>query len=408
MKKEMTFTNDFLKNLPKSDLHLHLDGSMRLSTLIELAKSRNVTLPSYTEEGLRKLVFKPSYANLGEYLAGFQFTCGVLDTEENLERAAYELAWDCLDEGVCYIEVRFAPQLHIHSDLGIDGVLLAVNAGFERAQKEYNALETVRTNQKPEFFYGIIACALRKFDENAPGWYGSFYQQFFASKHANTRQIFSSASLELAHAVVRCRDQYGIPIVGFDLAGQEDGYPARHHKKAYQYAHENFLQKTVHAGEAYGPESIFESITTLYANRIGHGYHLFSPDKCAKNIANPEEYTRRLQSYIANNRITIEVCISSNLQTNPSIGPVSNHHFGKMLEAELSATICTDNRLISNTSVTNELKMAVDAFDMSKKQIRNTLIYGFKRSFFFGEYRTKRRYVRKVIDCLDALLDEAK
>ena len=405
MREEMNYSSAFLKKLPKSDLHLHLDGSMRLDTLIELAKAQNVFLPSYTEAGLRELVFKPSYANLGEYLAGFQYTCGVLTSQESLERAAYELAWDCLEEGVCYIEVRFAPQLHIHAGLDIDAVLLAVHAGLERAQKEYNAQEAVRRGGEPEFYYGIIACALRKFDEYAPGWYGSFYQQFFSSKHSKKRRIFASASLELVHAVVRCRDQYGIPIVGFDLAGQEDGYPARHHKSAYQYAHENFLQKTVHAGEAYGPESIFEAITNLYANRIGHGYHLFSPEKCDKNIAQPEEYTRRLQSYIANNRITIEVCISSNLQTNPNIGSVENHHFGKMLEAELSATICTDNRLISDTSVTKELKLAVDAFGMHKKQIRNTLIYGFKRSFFFGAYNTKRRYVRKVIDYLDELLD---
>ena len=189
MKKEMIFTGDFLKKLPKSDLHLHLDGSMRLSTLIEMAKARNVTLPSYTEAGLRELVFKPSYANLGEYLAGFQYTCGVLDTKENLERAAYELAVDCLEEGVCYIEVRFAPQLHIHSELDIDGVLLAVNAGLSRAQEEYNALEVVQSNQKPEFYYGIIAWALRKFDQHAPGWYGAFYQQFFASKHSNTLSL---------------------------------------------------------------------------------------------------------------------------------------------------------------------------------------------------------------------------
>ena len=152
---------------------------MRLNTLIELAKERNVALPSYTEAGLRELVFKPSYASLGEYLAGFQYTCGVLDTAENLERASYELAMDCLEEGVCYIEVRFAPQLHIHSDLDIDAVLLAVNAGLERAQKEYNGQEAVRLNQKPEFYYGIIACALRKLDDEAPGGTAHFTSSSF-------------------------------------------------------------------------------------------------------------------------------------------------------------------------------------------------------------------------------------
>lgn len=399
----MTYSKEFLKSLPKTDLHLHLDGSLRLPTLIQLAESQGLRLPSYTEDGMRELVFKANYANLGEYLEGFQYTCAVLQDRESLARVAYELAWDNLNEGVCYIEIRFAPQLHMTEKMSIDDVFLAVNEGLERAQAEYNGTPAVVKLEKPPFHYGLISCALRMFTAETPGWYGSFYQQFSSSHHSNTKGIYASASLELVRASIRCRDEYGIPIVGFDLAGQEDGFPARHHKKAYQYAHENFLKKTVHAGEAYGPESVFEAITTLYADRIGHGYHLFSPEKCdPRLISNPEEYTRRLQHYIASHRLTIEVCISSNLQTNPSIKKVSNHKFGEMLKSELSATLCTDNRLMSHTSVTNELDLAINAFDMTPKQIRNTIIYGFKRSFFFGDYTSKRKYVRHVIDYLDS------
>jgi adenosine deaminase len=192
--------------------------------------------------------------------------------------------------------------------------------------------------------------------------------------------------------------------VGFDLAGLEDGFPARDHRAAYEYAHRHFLKKTVHAGEAYGPESIFDAITELQADRIGHGYHLFSPELCGPDVADPEDYVRRLAEYIADRRVTIEVCITSNLQTNPSIGTVENHRLGHMLKARLSATLCTDNRLISHTTVSREIRLAVDAFEMDLKMLRNTIIYGFKRSFFPGSYREKRTYVRTVIDYYDSVV----
>jgi adenosine deaminase len=212
------------------------------------------------------------------------------------------------------------------------------------------------------------------------------------------------ASLELARSAVRCRDEHGMPIVAFDLAGQEHGYPARDHAEAYQYVHRNFMKKTVHAGEAYGPESIFEAITELHADRIGHGYHLFSPNLCGPKVTDPDDYVGRLTRYIADGRVTVEVCITSNLQTNPSIQTVENHHFGRMLDERLSATLCTDNRLHSHTSVSREVRLAVDAFDMDLKQLRNTIIYGFKRSFFPGSYQKKRDYVRDVIDYYDRVL----
>ncbi len=112
-------TREFIKRVPKTDLHLHLDGSLRLSTLIELAKAGDVELPSYTEDGLRSLVFKEQYKDLGEYLTCFAYTCGVLQSAENLERVAFELAEDCIEEGVRYIEVRFAPQLLVNKNLSI-------------------------------------------------------------------------------------------------------------------------------------------------------------------------------------------------------------------------------------------------------------------------------------------------
>ena len=400
----MKITPQLIQDLPKTDLHLHLDGSLRLHSLIEMAKDRHVSLPSMTEEGLRELVFKPNYANLGEYLQGFHYTCQVLQDVESLDRAAYELAWDNINVGVRYIEVRFAPQLHMANGLRIDDVFKAVNRGLLRAQQEYEVSDAVKNQGVPPFRYGIISCALRMFNGNTVGWYGGFYRNFY---QAEDKHIFGIASLELVRNTVRCRDQYGLPIVGFDLAGREDGYPARHHKEAYHFAHQNFLKKTVHAGEAYGPESIFDAITILYADRIGHGYHLFSPQKSdPTKVKNPQEYIRKLITYIADRRITVEVCISSNLQTNPEIGTVQNHHFGKMLQEQLSATICTDNRLVSHTTVSREIDLAVKAFDMNLQQLRNILIYGFKRNFYPANYQTKRKYVRHIIDYYDEVLDK--
>ena len=388
-------TRELLLALPKTDLHVHLDGSLRLGTLIALARDRGISLPSETEEGMNALVFKPSYASLGEYLAGFAYTCAVLRDEEALERVSYELAWDNIDEGVRYIEVRFAPQLHMGGGMSFDQVLSAVDRGLDRARREHEAL-----GDGPPFRYGIIVCALRMFTPAFSAWYA---QLFGLLPNAPRTSLYATASLELARAAVRARDHLGLPIVGFDLAGQEDGYPAHNHRDAFEYAHRRFLKKTVHAGEAYGPESIFEAITALNADRIGHGYHLFSPDLIGPEVRDPERYTRDLAAYIADRRLTIEVCITSNLQTNPSIGQPSQHALGRMLEARLSVSICTDNRLVSHTTVTDELQLALESFPLSIKELRNLLIYGFKRSFYPGSYAEKRAWVRQIIDYYDAV-----
>jgi adenosine deaminase len=391
-------TDALIKALPKTDLHVHLDGSIRIPTLIELAKEQGLQLPSWTESGLRDLVFKSTYSSLVEYLAGFEFTVAVLQSAEALERVAYELGLDNIAEGTRYIEVRFAPHLHMHDGLGFDEVLASVTRGLDRARIEHEGSDAVAIDGEPPFRFGIIVCSLRRFEASSSRWYGRLFQQF---SDAPKKQIYRMASLELARSAVRCRDELDMPIVAFDLAGQEHGYPARDHVEAYQYAHRHFLKKTVHAGEAYGPESIFEAITELHADRIGHGYHLFSPELCGPKIDAPGDYVDRLARYIADRRVTIEVCITSNLQTNPAIGEAKNHHFGKMLGAQLSATLCTDNRLHSHTTVSNEVRIAVDAFELDKKQLRNTIIYGFKRSFFPGSYQKKREYVRSVIDFYD-------
>ena len=398
---EKIITEEFIKALPKTDLHVHLDGSIRPATLISLAKEYGVELPSYTEEGLRETVFKERYANLAEYLSGFGYTVAVLQSELALERVAYELAVDNQEEGVRYLEVRFAPQLHVHSHLHALMVLKAVNRGLERAQAEFNSSAAVVENGEPPFHYGIIVCAMRMFRRNFSEYFRSLIN---AHRHAPQKEIYGMASLELARAAVIARDVHGLPVVGFDLAGEEAGYPAGDHAAAFEYAHKHFLKKTVHAGEAYGPESIFQAITDLYADRIGHGTYLLDADMITDpEIEDRQHYVKQLSQYITDRRITIEVCLTSNLQTNPNMKTLAEHTFRHLREARLSTTICTDNRTVSNTTVTNEIMLAVRHLNLDFYDLKSIIIYGFKRSFMPISYLDKRKYVRQIIDFYESV-----
>jgi adenosine deaminase len=398
----MKINREFIEQIPKTDLHLHLDGSIRLSTLIDLAKENDIHLPAYTEKELKQQVFKDKYENLEAYLEGFQYTNAVLQNEPALERVSYELAIDNIEEGVRYIEVRFAPQLHQHKHLSVLNVLKAVNRGLARARDEFNSgkLPKPKEANRIPFSYGIIVCAMRMFD------YG--YSEYFDAlldvhKHSERKWIFSLASQELVKASVEARDRFKIPIVGFDLAGKEKGYPAVDHKLAYALAHKNFLKKTVHAGEAFGPESIFQAITELNADRIGHGVHIFNAQMISsEEIEDKNAYVENLVQYIGDRRITLEVCLTSNMQTIPNFTDLKHHSFGKMREAGLSVTICTDNRTVSNTTVTKEMLKAIETFDIKAKELKDLIAYGFKRSFFPGTYAKKRNYVRQVLDAYEA------
>jgi len=394
---------DLIRRLPKTDLHVHLDGSLRLSTLIELAKEKGVKLPSSSEDGLRKLVFKRAYRNLPEYLKGFEYTVACLSDPESLERAAFELAEDCWEENVRYLEVRFAPQLHVRPNLTLEQVMESVCKGLARAKKKIDRLPGVQSGAEPGFHAGVIVCAMRFFNRHFSPHYEAYFN---ALPHEHDSRIFALASLELARAAVKVADK-GQPIVGFDLAGQEHGFPAADHKEAYQLVHNHFLGKTVHAGEDYGPESIFQAITECNADRIGHGTWLFSTKKIHdRSIKDKKEYVESLVRFLGDRRVTIEVCLTSNQQTIPELrDSLSRHPYRKMRQARLSTTFCTDNRLVSNTTVTEEVVKAVETFKLSPKELKDQLVYGFKRSFFPGSYLEKRKYVRAVIDHMQSLLE---
>lgn len=393
----ITTLSDLILRIPKTDLHLHLDGSIRLSTIAELGQRGGISLPSYTAEGLDELVFKSHYRNLEEYLTTFGYSCAVMQNPENIERIAYELAIDNQREGVRYIEVRFAPQLHINKHMDMRRVLESVNKGLYRAQEEFNQNPAIKNGSEPPFKYGIIVCAMRYFDGNFSEYYANLVN---VHSYSSLKSIRELASFELAQGAVRIRDEAGIPIVGFDLAGAENGFPASQHRRAFQYAHEHFMAKTVHAGEAYGAPSIFQAISDLHADRIGHGYYLFNIEKIENDdgISDKALYIEELCNYIAAHRITIEVCLTSNMQTNPTIGSLYNHAFQHMIARELSLTLCTDNRTVSKTTVSNEIMLALKHFKISEKQFKNLIIYGFKRSFFHDTYANKRKWVRQCIE----------
>ncbi|MEM6929786.1 MAG: adenosine deaminase family protein, partial [Myxococcota bacterium] len=176
------------------------------------------------------------------------------------------------------------------------------------------------------------------------------------------------------------------------------------HVDAYAYCHEHFLKKTVHAGEAYGPQSIFEAVTRLSADRIEHGTHLYEHELV--DVDDAQRYVRQLSEYLADRRILIEVCITSNLQTMPELRRVEDHPLGRMVSDRLSVTLCTDNRLVSRTTVSQEIRKVVDAFPVQPAELRNMILHGFKRSFFPGSYKDKRAYVRGIIDYYDRVSAE--
>ncbi len=392
------FNDDFIRAIPKTDLHVHLDGSLRISTLIDLARKAGVVLPATDEAGLRRLVFKDSYKDLNEYLKGFALTTAVMQTEDALFRVSYELMMDNAAEGVRYIEVRFAPQLLMSEELSFLKVMDAVDRGLRKARDELNA--KLPTGE-PAYDYGIIACAMRFFTKN----FSQYYRDYTRVHAFSTPiEIIRGASLELAKAVVQLRATSKIQLVGFDLAGAEYGYPASDHEDSYALIQKGFICKTVHAGEAYGPESIFQAVTKLQADRIGHGLHLFDQDMIqSQGITDRALYVENLVNYLADRRITLEVCLTSNMQTTPEIGELKNHSLRKMLEHKLSVTFCTDNRLVSNTNVCTELRLALENFPIDAHDLKNIIVYGFKRSFYYHPYSEKRAWVRQVINQYDTV-----
>lgn len=238
-------------------------------------------------------------------------------------------------------------------------------------------------------------CAMRLFSPEMSQYYSCLMAVLPDLEYDHVASLASEALVRVAK---RCRDELNLPVVAVDIAGAEAGYKASNFRDAFDLAHGFFLNKTVHAGEGYGPESIFQAVRDLHAERIGHGFHLFSEQLITgeENVGDPAGYVKRLTKYVCDRRINVEVCLSSNLGTMPDL-KLKDHAFRKMIQEGVSVTINTDNRLVSNTSVTEELRKAVDTFEITPSTLKSIIITGFKRSFFAGTYSERRAYVRSVI-----------
>jgi adenosine deaminase len=345
----MQFDLEMIHRLPKTDLHCHLDGSLRVATLLELGRADGVALPADTEEALTVALRPAAGSDLVAYLRLFDLTLAVMQTEEALERIAFELAEDAARENVWYLEVRFAPILHQKKGLSLGAIVEAVLRGLRRAEGRWR----IRS--------GVIVCGIR--------------------------HIGPEVSLELAELAIQYKTQ---GVVAFDLAGAEKDYPAKHHREAFYRILNNNINSTVHAGEAFGARSIHQAIHYCGAHRVGHGTLLWEdPD---------------LLEYVNDHRIPLEMCLTSNIQTGAA-ETYETHPFGTYFRKGLRVTINTDNRLMSDTTVSRELQLACDAFHFDVADLRNVLINGFKAAFL--PHAEKKAMLKRAISAWDEIFLEA-
>lgn len=337
---------ELLAALPKTDLHCHLDGSLRLSTIMELAEEDGVELPATDPAGLKAAMHAgENCEDLEDYLKAFSVTLSVMQTEDSLYRTAYELVEDAAAENVRYMEVRYAPILHTQRGLQLPVIVEAVIAGLRDAGKKYGVQG------------GIILCGIRNMDP-----------------------ITSLRMAELAVALKHAG------VVGFDLAGAEMDHPAKDHVEAFRLILNNNVNCTLHAGEAYGPESIHQAIHYCGAHRIGHGVRLAEDGD--------------LLNYVNDHRITLEVCPSSNVQTR-AVADLASHPAHFYFDYGIRVTINTDNRLITDTSVTKELWLAHKHMGFTLEEIKQVVLMGFKSAFL--PFRDRRRLLTEVREEIERL-----
>ncbi|OQY38149.1 MAG: adenosine deaminase [Candidatus Cloacimonetes bacterium 4572_65] len=322
----MKLTREFIEKLPKTDLHVHLDGSVRIDTMIDLATKHNIKLPTMDKEKLMEMVScSDECKSLDEYLQGFHIANLVLQSAEGLERAAYELAEDSAKENVRYIEVRYSPILHTLQGLKLTEISDAVITGLRNAEKDFN----IKT--------GVIICGIRN--------------------------MGPANSVRLAELAVAYKNK---GVIGFDLAGAEYNYPAKDHEDAFRLALKNNLNITIHAGEAYGPDSIHQALHYCGTHRIGHGTRLNEDGE--------------LLNYVNDHRIPLEVCFKSNFHTK-AVDSLDVHPFGFYLDYGLRVTLNTDNRTVSNTTMTDEFMFVIEKLNLTYKEVKNIIINGFKSAF---------------------------
>ncbi|MDD9979340.1 MAG: adenosine deaminase [Boseongicola sp.] len=341
MESTSHFTRAQIHNWPKAELHSHLDGAMRLETMLEEAdrQGRMDLLPATDLDGLKAELKKvDDSSDLWEYLAWFKYTIGLMQSEQVLSRIAYEMAADFAAENVRWLEVRFGPVLHTADGLSMESVMDAVLDGLARAESEFG----IRS--------GVIVCALR--------------DRFIEA---------SVAQAELAEKYL------GRGVIGFDLAGGEAGNPAKQHLNAFYHARNSLLNLTVHAGESWGPESIRQALFFCGAHRIGHGVTL---------VDDPN-----LLRFMVDRQIPLEICPTSNVQTHV-VPSYEGHPMKQLADAGVPVTINTDSRLFSHTTTTGELWLAHSRCGLDAEQTRQAALNAFR--FAFLEHGEKQRMLAEA------------
>lgn len=339
-------TLEMIKKIPKVELHDHLDGGVRASTIIELAAEQNIELPRYDPDDLATWFQRGAdRKSLALYLEGFGVTLAVMQRPEALERIACETIEDLAADNVVYAEIRFAPVLNQQQGLNLEVVVESVLRGLETGKR------------KTGVEYGLILCAMRN----------------------------QSVSLETAELAVSFRRK---GVVGFDLAGDEYGHPPKRHLDAFEYIRQKNFNITIHAGEAFGMESIWQAIQLCGAHRIGHATRLLEDMMV---VGTRIEKMGSLANYIRDKRIPLEMCLSSNIQTGVA-NNIDEHPFNIYYRNNFRVSLCTDNRLMSNTTLGKEMSLAVKHFNLTLGDLEKITINSMKSAFASHDERIKIIY----------------
>src|SRR5580765_888471 len=348
-------TTEVIARAPKALLHDHLDGGLRPETIIEIADEVGYAGLPTTDPAALRAWFRDS-ANSGalvRYMETFDQTVAVMQTAEGLRRVAKESALDLAADGVVYAESRYAPEQHLTGGLMLEEVVEAVNAGFREGELEAAAAGT------PIRMVSLLT----------------------AMRHA-------AKSTEIAELAVRYRDE---GVGGFDIAGAEAGYPPTRHLDAFEYLRRENAHFTIHAGEAFGLPSIWEAIQWCGADRLGHGVRIVDDiaiagaaflDGPGAALAAPKEavYLGLLAAYIRDTRIPLEMCPSSNVQTGAAES-VALHPITLLKDLRFRVTVNTDNRLMSDTTMSREMQLLVDDAGWTLEDLRWVTINAMKSAF---------------------------
>lgn len=334
-------TLENIRQAPKALLHDHLDGGLRPSTVLDLAEQSGYDeLPAHDADELATFFRTAAHSgSLVRYLEPFAHTVGVMQNPDALHRVAYECVEDLAADNVVYAEVRFAPELHIEGGMGLDQVVDAVLAGFADGEKAAASAGRSIT----------VRCLVT------------------AMRHA-------ARSREIAELAIRFRDR---GVVGFDIAGAEAGYPPTRHLDAFEYMRGNNARFTIHAGEAFGLPSIHEAIAFCGADRLGHGVRIVDDITVA-----PDGQVKlgRLANILRDKRIPLELCPSSNVQTG-AVASIAEHPFDLLARTRFRVTVNTDNRLMSDTTMSQEMLRLVEAFGYGWSDLARFTINAMKSSF---------------------------